>query len=404
MKLVLYFYNSISGLLTTTANIIFLNKQAKITKILLQNQLNILICPLDWGLGHATRCVPIIRYLIGLKCNVIIAGSGRSLDFLKEEFPECNFIHLPSYTFKYSSKGLMTLAMLLSSPMIFYGIYKEHRRLKKLIRQYQIDGVISDNRFGLWSNEAPCVYMTHQVKIRPNPALKFFKPVLHRFHRYFIKKYDWLWIPDMEAEPTLSGELAHHFNALVKCRYVGPLSRFEGMENQINDDFTEAGQADILAIISGPEPQRSIFESMIMDQAETVLEKIILLQGIPGREMKIVTKGNLTLYPHLETQRLKQLIDQAGIILCRPGYSSIMDLAVLGKKAFFVPTPGQTEQEYLAKFLAEKGLCNFAPQHAFKLADVISKSTSFKGFGGFQFTSAIEQAIDNFVDHIHNKD
>jgi uncharacterized protein (TIGR00661 family) len=342
--------------------------------------------------------------LIRLKCNVIIAGSGRSLDFLKQELPECSFIQLPSYRFKYSSKGLMTLAMLLSTPMIFYGIYKEHQRLKKIVRQYQIDGIISDNRFGLWSNEVPCVYITHQVKIRPNPALKFSEPLLHRFHRYFIKKYDWLWIPDMETEPSLSGELAHDFDASVNHLYIGPLSRFSDLEPEKVDVGQNIGQADILAIVSGPEPQRSIFESMIIDQAGTVQEKIILLQGIPGREMKVVKNGNLTIYPHLETSRLKQAIDQAGIILCRSGYSSIMDLAVLGKKAFFVPTPGQTEQEYLAKLLAEKGLCNFVPQHAFKLADVIKKSASYRGFEKLQFASSVEQALDNFVDHIHNKE
>jgi uncharacterized protein (TIGR00661 family) len=401
---VLYFYNSISGSAGNISKHKFKNKQAKITKNLLQTKLNILICPLDWGLGHATRCVPIVRHLIRLKCNVIIAGSGRSLDFLKQEFQECSFIHLPSYRFKYSNKGLMTLAMLLSTPMIFYGIYKEHQRLKIIVRQHRIDGVISDNRFGLWSDEVPCVYITHQVKIRPNPAFKFSEPLLHNFHRYFITKYDWLWIPDMETEPTLSGELAHHFSVPVKHRYVGPLSRFAGLEQEIKDESNDTGPVDILAIISGPEPQRSIFESMILEQAETVREKIILLQGIPGRDQKVVRKGNLTIYPHLETPSLKNLIDQAGIVLCRPGYSSVMDLAVLGKKAFFVPTPGQTEQEYLAEFLSEKGLCNFVPQHAFKLAEVIKKSASFKGFGEFQFTSSVEQAVDNFVDHIYNKD
>lgn len=369
----------------------------------MQKTINILICPLDWGLGHATRCVPIIRHLLNIRCRVYIAGSGRSLDFLKGEFPCCQFIKLPSYRFIYSRKALMALAMLLSSPMILWGIYKEHRLLKRIVLKNQIHGIISDNRFGLWSNEIPCVYISHQVKIKTKAMFGFFEPILYKIHRYFIKKYDLLWIPDVKTEPSLSGDLAHYPDKSIKHIYIGPLSRFAGLENP-KDDLTEFDHADILAIISGPEPQRSIFESMILKQASTVQEKIILLRGIPAGDMKPESKGNLTVYPHMETARLMQMIKNAGVVLCRPGYSSIMDLAVLGKKVFFVPTPGQTEQEYLAAYLYDQGICNYAPQHTFRLNHVIEQASSFKGFEYYQFANSFEQAVENFIEYICTKE
>lgn len=360
---------------------------------------NILICPLDWGLGHATRCVPVIRHLQQLKCKVFIAGSGRSLVFLKSEFPNCVFIDLPSYRFFYGKLLPMTLAMLLSSPLIMWGIFREHQRLKRIIKTHDIHGVISDNRFGLWNKNIPCVYLTHQVKIKAGQKLKFLEPLLFRFHRRFIKKYHRLWIPDFESTPNLSGELAHEFDGIKTHIYIGPLSRFAydqtGKHNGIVDD-----KIDILAIISGPEPQRSIFESRIISQVSKTGKKTILLQGIPGNKNEAQTIDNLSIYPHQETSRMVELIQTAELIICRPGYSSIMDLAVLGKKAFFVPTPGQTEQEYLAKYLYEQGICDYAPQDSFDIGEAIVKDACASGFANFGSTNLYEQSVEQFVGYI----
>lgn len=292
----------------------------------------------------------------------------------------------------------MALAMLLSAPLILYGILREHLALKSILKEYNIHGLISDNRFGLWSKGIPNIYMTHQVRIKTNSNLAFLEPMLFKIHKYFIRKYDFLWIPDYETEPSLSGELSHNFDESIQRHYIGPLSRFAGSGK--DDEFNDIESADILAIVSGPEPQRSIFETMITEQASGVQEKIILLQGIPGKKVEPLIKDNLTIYAHVESNRLKNMIENAGIILCRAGYSSVMDLAVMGKKAFFVPTPGQTEQEYLAEIFHQQEIASYSPQQSFKLADVISKSSAFKGFGGFKFTSGVEQAVQQFVDYI----
>jgi uncharacterized protein (TIGR00661 family) len=368
----------------------------------LQHPVNILICPLDWGLGHATRCIPIIRHLLKLKCRVFIAGSGRSLTLLQTEFPESTFIRLKSYKYFYSRKARMVLSMIFSAPFIFYGIFRENQQLKKIIRQYKIQGVISDNRFGLWSSKVPCAYISHQIRIKAAYPWHFTEPLLYRIHRYFIKKYDVLWIPDHEKEPSLSGELVHNIDKSIHCRYIGPLSRFHGFglpDERENKTFS----SDILAIISGPEPQRSIFESIITRQAPTVTQKIVLLQGKPESHAEPYKKNNLTIYPHVETSVLVQMIANAGTILCRPGYSSIMDLAVLGKNAFFVPTPGQTEQEYLANYFQELGVCRYSNQQSFNLSEVAEHSLFFPGFGSFSITNQFEQTVEDFVECIRNK-
>lgn len=377
-------------------------KQVKIVKNHLHKPPTILVCPLDWGLGHATRCVPLIRHLIELKCRVIIAGSGRSLDFLKQEFPDCDSVYLPSYRFVYGKSIRMSLAMLFSLPMILMGIIKEHILLKKIIRQHCIDGVISDNRFGLWYRELPCVYMTHQVKIKAGKNLKMVEHLFYRLHKSFISKYNMLWIPDVAEAPSLSGELAHGFELKTCHKFIGPLSRFELTANHkaVPD---ETFVADVLVIISGPEPQRSIFESIIIGQAKSVKKKIIILQGLPGKGSDPILKDNMVIYPHLETPLLEMMIKKAGLVICRPGYSSVMDLAALGKKAFFVPTPGQTEQEYLAEYFSRQGIAAFQPQKRFRLVEAISFAPGFSGFEPDRYATKSFDAVKSFVDEVCNK-
>lgn len=377
-------------------------KQVKIAKNHLQGFPAILVCPLDWGLGHATRCVPLIKKLIELKCRVILAGSGRSMDFLKLEFPECDFVHLPSYRFIYSHSGKMKLAMLLSAPLIFQRIIKEHRQLKEIISQYEVDGIISDNRFGLWSRVVPCVYMTHQVRIKAGKRLRILELLLFRLHKFFISKYHMLWIPDVAKVPNLSGELAHGINLQIRHEFIGPLSRFGSPAHK---EAVPDGSvvAEVLVIISGPEPQRSIFESIIIEQAKSVKRKIVLLQGIPGNGSNPTVKDNLMIYPHLETKQLETMIQKAGLVVCRPGYSSVMDLAVLGKKAFFVPTPGQTEQEYLATYFFQQGIAGFLHQRKFRLDEAIKISEGFSGFEPDTFSINAAEAVKRFVDEVCNK-
>ncbi len=295
--------------------------------------------------------------------------------------------------------------MLLSMPLIMRDMIGEHRKLKKIIRRYNIHGIISDNRFGLWSKRVTCVYMTHQVRIKSPQWLKFTEPLLYFLHHRFIRKFNLLWIPDNETPPWLSGNLGHPVSPKVRHRFIGPLSRFAGSERigSASSSVDFSTPAEILVLISGPEPQRSIFENLIKTQAAGFHKKIVILQGMPESDQKPKITGNPLIYPHMPTARLHQMIENAGMVVCRSGYSTIMDLATLGKKVFFVPTPGQTEQEYLAAYLKQQGIADFAYQADFQLRHVLTSKDKFTGFSRSPETNALEEAVRNFICDIRNK-
>ena len=218
------------------------------------SQKRILVCPLDWGLGHATRCVPVIRLLLQHNAEVIIAGDGSSLELLKKEFPQLKFLFLKGYNISYPKNENMILKMMFSAPKILSRIIIEHQTLKKIIKQNNIDVVISDNRYGLWNKEIKSIFITHQLMIKT----PFAEKLLHDLVLFFVSKYDECWVPDVETENNLSGDLAHRYPVLKNTFFVGLLSRFKTVQ-KIN-----LYKYDVLAIVSGPEPQRSIFEKTVI--------------------------------------------------------------------------------------------------------------------------------------------
>ena len=306
---------------------------------------NILICPLDWGIGHATRCVPIIDELLKQGANVIIGADERPLAFLKNEYPQLETIVLPGYKFSYPKNGNMVLKMGLQVPKILAGIRKEHKLLDKIITDYEIDAVISDNRFGLWSKKIPSIFMTHQLMVKMPGQNHFGEDLLFKLNKRFIQKYKECWVPDFEGEDNLSGELSHFQYEINSLFFIGPLSRFSKIKS---DNASKEFKNDILVVLSGPEPQRTILENKLLEELPKLNLKCIVVGGKTElQEQKQISK-NIKFYSHLNSKDLFHLFNNSEIIISRPGYSSIMDLTALGKKAIFIPTPGQTEQEYLA--------------------------------------------------------
>ncbi len=331
----------------------------------------VLICPLNWGLGHATRCIPVIKELINQEADVMIASDGDSLELLKKEFPSLKYQSLSTKAINYSASGNMVWQMIKSSPRMFRNIYQEHQQIKKLIKEFNIDIVISDNRYGCWSKNCFSVFITHQLNIQCPKGLKWLQPLLNRINHFFIRKYNECWVPDEKELPGLSGILSHGDYYLPQIHFIGALSRFAEVDNSIDKSDRnkypentplspwrgaggEAKSFDLLVILSGLEPQRTIFENQIIEQVSsrsigTNLQSLIV-RGKPKEISVPKVTSTITIVNHLETPLLKFHIQHAKNILCRPGYSTIMDLAVLGRKAIIVPTPGQTEQEYLAGF------------------------------------------------------
>lgn len=342
----------------------------------------ILIAPLDWGLGHATRCIPIIRHLLETGNEPVIAASGRPMLLLQEEFPEVENVEFEGYNISYPEGTGMVWKMFQSTPHILRRIKQEHAELDEMIDRLNLDGVISDNRFGLHTKRIPSVYMTHQVMIKA----PFFETMLYRMHADYMRKFSEVWVPDF-AENGLSGDLAHKFPLPQNGEYIGSLSRFSPSENE--------AKTDVLVIISGPEPQRTRFEKLVLDQLKNFDGTAVAVLGTPDKDFDRI-EGKVRMVSHLNAKQLEKEISATRLVVSRSGYSTIMDLSALGKQAVFVPTPGQTEQEYLAQKYHQQGTHMMMKQRDFHLQRAWVNQKEFTGFSA-QRETGFKAVVDAFV-------
>lgn len=312
---------------------------------------------------------------------MIIGADGMSQAFLKMEFPDLQFINFPGYKFSYPRQGSMALTMFIQSRQIMKGIREEAEMLEKIIADYKIDGVISDNRYGLSSSKVPSVFITHQLNLQVPPLLFFIKKLIGLFNWNYISRFGECWIPDFPDEPNLSGKLSHLRKLPGNVYFINPLTRFISSsfnENPVRSD--EKNIHDLFVILSGPEPQRTILEDTIMTQLRLSSFSAIVVRGMPGSDQNCIIEGNIKIYPHLDPENFKKAILSSRFVLSRPGYSTLMDLSVFGKKAIFVPTPGQTEQEYLARYCHKNKWYYRMPQRNFNLGNAMAEADSFSGF------------------------
>jgi len=350
-----------------------------------------LICPLNWGLGHAARCIPVVKEIIAQGAEVIIASEENPMVMLQQEFPSLQYINFEGYHINYGKNKNIAFKMFLSIPKIVIGIYKEHKRLNKIINELEIDVVISDNRFGCWNKNVYSIYITHQVMIKSNKYLKFMEGFLYYIHKSIIKKYNECWIPDLKDGNTLSGDLSHKYILPFNYYYIGTLSRFNATNIPIE---TINYENNLMVILSGPEPQRSIFEDIILSQLKDTTLKVIIVRGKPNTNDELITiNNNVTIYPHLSTDDFKDKLIRSAVIISRSGYSTLMDLAVFGKKAILVPTPGQTEQEYLAKYHLQNKQSYYMPQKDFNLKEALINSEGFTGIKLSNDSSLLQERI-----------
>jgi uncharacterized protein (TIGR00661 family) len=346
------------------------------------NRKRVLVAPLDWGLGHATRCIPIIYDLIGRGFEIIIAADGPIKILLKKEFPHVVFTQLKGYNISYSQHGSwLFLKLLLQLPKLLWSIHSEKKWLKKIVRNNNIDLVISDNRLGLSHKTTACIYITHQLKIKT--GTRFTEWLAQKIHYFFINKYNSCWVPDHESGNDLAGELSHPKKLpAIPVKYLGPLSRFE--------KITVEKKYDLLVLLSGPEPQRTILENVMLKELKTFHGNILLVRGLPGNADNGIQQpkmeNGMMVANHLPALALNAAILQSHLVICRSGYTTIMDLVKLQQNAILIPTPSQTEQEYLAAYLAEKKIFFSVSQKHFSLNNVLQK------LQGFPFTTfSIEQ-------------
>jgi uncharacterized protein (TIGR00661 family) len=311
----------------------------------------ILVCPLDWGLGHTTRCVPLIRQFLDEGHQVIIGGDKNPLAFLQQEFSELPTIKIPGYEIEYDEKG-SSLKLFYESIKFYNFIKKEKKFIDQILDEQEIDMIVCDNRYGLYSKNVESIIITHQIY----PKAPVGEKILHQKIEKLLVNFDSVWIPDYEGENNLSGDLSHLKAFNHPHKFIGPLSRFKKAKEQ-------ESEFDICAIISGPEPQRTVFEKLVRGQIEADNLKAVVVRGLPNSN----TNNDKNVFNHLSTEELQKYMMKSKLVVCRAGYSSIMDLSVLGKKALLVPTPGQTEQEYLGQYHFEKNNFYIQTQNKFDL-------------------------------------
>lgn len=344
---------------------------------------------MDWGLGHATRIVPIVEILKQKGAEVVIGADNRPLEFLKQRFPETDYVRLPGFKPSYPEKGSVAWSLIRSYPRIKREAKRAHQLLQQVILEKNIDVVISDNRYELNADKVKSVFITHQLNIQTSGLQKLAHPFITKIINQYIRQYDELWIPDNQGQPNLSGKLSHLKKMPIENTwFIGPLSRFFGIKFQ-----TLAKPIDLLIILSGPEPQRSLLEQILTEQALKSGLRTVILLGKP-EESKTCEIEQVKIIPHLSDPEIAALIDSANVVVSRPGYSTLMDLAVFGKKAIFIPTPGQTEQEYLAEQLKQQGIAYSQDQAGFSLESALKEADKFQGINRIVQGNVLEKRID----------
>lgn len=304
----------------------------------------ILVAPLDWGLGHAARCVPIIRTLLEQDAVPVIGADKAPLALLREEFPTLEHVRLPGMEVRYAAGRSQAWAMARQLPRMLLQVREEQGLLTSVRRRMQLHAVISDQRFGIRADGLPSVLVTHQV----SPFSPFAQSNARRINRRRIDRFDRCWIPDHAEAPGLAGDLSHGDRLPPQARYIGPLSRFTKAPAATGHTMWRT-----VSVISGPEPQRTLFEQAALQQLRSIEGRHLVVTGQPGNTPR--TEGPIEITGHLPAAELQAAMASADLIVSRTGYSTLMDLEALGRGALLVPTPGQPEQEYLGRLHAAGG-------------------------------------------------
>ena len=358
---------------------------------------NILICPLEWGLGHAGRMIPLARKLQERNYNVII-GSGKTHQALfRNELPGLKYIDFPGFNPGYSRFLPQYISLLLKTPLLLYHIVAEHIRLKRIINENKIDIIVSDNRFGLWSRRIKSVYVTHQIVIPFPRNFRFLEWTGILYHRFFIRKYSFCFIPDLPGDINLSGRLAHGIRLPENTRYIGLLSRFTGRSQSVKSRFRFPHNT---VILSGPEPQRGILRQKLIGILNKREPPSVFLEGKPGDSVEITKSGNITSYNHLPAGEMQDMIKGSTVVVARSGYTSVMELISLNSCALLIPTPGQPEQEYLAEYLSRKGWFSTISQNRLNESAIL---TAGKAQWPSYLIDEINELLEKALDELLNK-
>ena len=306
---------------------------------------NILVSPLDWGLGHAARMVPVVRFLCKNNCVTVVCGPN-AREFLNAELPNIEIITINDRPIRYPAHRITIFTMLSWLPVLMVNAIREHFFVKRIIKKKGIDTIISDNRYGLIFRHLECYFVTHQVYPKLPNGFGALEKIIGALHRLYLQRFTKCLISDFETGFSLSGSLAaDSVGDNPKFVKVGILSRFCNYP-QNNDKIY-----DLLILISGQESQRTIFERYLLNYIKDSNKRILFVRGVPENTPPLSPFNNVVFKNMLTSDDLAAAITSSKLVICRSGYSTILDLVALNASAILIPTPGQTEQEYLARHL-----------------------------------------------------
>lgn len=367
----------------------------------MSSPLKILIAPLDWGLGHTTRCLPIIDLLLREGHSVTFAAPQKILDFVATTFPEIRKLQLAGYQIEYSkSRTFFTGKIIFQIPKILRAIHREHQWLRQLVAEEHFDLIISDNRYGLHHAALPCIIMTHQLMIKSGWG-KLIDRQLQKLHYRLLEQFKTCWVVDVSRKNNLSGELAHPQQLPANVEYIGILSQMTLFPPLENFQKTQKTIPEILVLLSGPEPMRSQLEATLLPQCDALKNQYhfnFVAGNIHQQSENFSDNSGFHYFSKRSAKELASLLHSADLVICRSGYSTLMDLAALGKKALLIPTPGQTEQEYLALHLHRKYDTVFVKQSKISLDKDIPLALAQKAFALPATTpTTLKKAIDKVM-------
>jgi predicted glycosyltransferase len=373
----------------------------------------VLVAPLNWGLGHATRCIPLIYTLQELGCNVIIAADGASRTLLVEEFPQLTHLPSPHTEVRYARyQWLFGWAILKLLPRFWLQLQQEQKWIRTTVQRYKIDAIISDNRYGLSHPNIPAVLITHQLGIRTGYGQLADRLVQQFLYRY-INRYQEVWVPDRQTEPMLAGALSHpHHLPSAPLEYIGVLNR---LKTNAPDAASETTQ--LLVLLSGPEPQRTLLEKIILKQAASFTGQLLLVRGLPSSQPNnpatasvdpslamLYGVARVRIVDHLTTAQLQQVLPSADFIVCRSGYTTLMEMIPLQKKLLLIPTPGQPEQAYLADYADRQRYAPQFLQQNFSLGQAIQVANQYPyRFPAVFIETPRTAVVTRFIDQLKHR-
>jgi len=344
-----------------------------------------------WGLGHMTRSLPLMRRLIDDGHDLVIYTSDRPLLALKKEFGDkCEYVESVEYPSPYAKNGTFALRLTLMMPAIINAIVKEHKEILKLSQDLDVDVLISDSEYGVFDKTKPSFFIFHQLRYVPPDFLRILKNQTERFNYHFRNSFTKFVVPDFPNDGGLTGNLSHNLSYMSsdQVKYIGILSDYQKMD--VNQDI------DYLISLSGREPSRSILEKKILDQIKFLKGNVVLVRGMPENAEKIKVPG-IEVINYAGKGLRDELMNRSKFVIARSGYSTIMDIVELGKNGLLIPTPGQTEQEYLSEYLSEKLYFHSVNENDMDLEKDVEIAKSYNGYDPPWRTA---QSVEKFMDII----